>query len=77
MLWIAARRLRAGVQSSYTHKPHQTLHTFAIDLKIVVIPQVIAEPARAFERASQMQLIQLAHQIDVIGTDTCRFPVGR
>jgi len=24
-----------------------------------------------------MQLIQLAHQIDVLGTDTCRFPVGR
>ena len=70
MLWIGARRLRARVQSPYTHKPHQAPHTFAIDLKIVVIPQVIAEPARTFKRTPQVQFIQLAHQINVIGTDT-------
>ncbi len=37
VLWIGARRFRAGVQSPYTHKPHQTLYSFAIDLKTVVI----------------------------------------
>jgi hypothetical protein len=40
VLRVVARCLRAWVQSPYTHKSHQTLYSFAIDLKTVVIPEV-------------------------------------
>ena len=76
MLWIGARRFRARMQGAYTHEPHQALYALAVDLKAVAIPKVISQSARAFKGALQMQLIQLAHQIDVLGTGTCRFSVG-
>ena len=61
VLRVGARCLRAWVQSLYTHKSHQTLYSFAIDLETVVIPKVVTESAGAFERTFQVQLIQLAH----------------
>ena len=62
MLRMGPCRVRARTECLNTHEPHQTLHTFAINLQPMPIPQIIAQTPRALVRVAQMQRVQLAEE---------------